>query len=658
MLVEAAQLDWREINPDIFGSMIQAVVDTEMRGDLGMHYTSVPNIMKVLQPLFLMSLEEEFERARGHREERSLLRKLLTRISKIRVFDPACGSGNFLIIAYRELRTLEMRIFQRLDEIGGGQTTWREQSGVKLSSFHGIELADFAAETTKLSLWIAEYQMNQRFRSLFGEAPKSFPLRDGGHIVCGNALQLDWLLVCPRPMKTVQKEKIFDLSRVEKVHATERVIDDEAETFIVGNPPYVGGKKQSASQKSDMAIVFGADSQHRNLDYICAFFKKAAAYLSNNDRAAFVATNSINQGTHVPTLWPRIAEHGVEIYFGYSPFSWSNNAAKNAGVTCTIIGLRHTSRESKKLFGDGRSRIVRNINYYLVDGEDVIVRTSSNPNSVLPKLITGNAAYDGGHLFLTARERDEIIVAEPSAERLILRASGTSEFVDGDNRWCLWIDDADLELAQSVPQIARRISGVLKYRQEGGEVAQDLISRPHQFRYRNRPTDAQILVPQVSSERRHYIPIGLLNRSTIITHLAFAIYEPNMSTFAMLNSRVHNVWVRAICGQLETRIRYSTTLGYNTFPVRPLSAQQVEALEGHAWEILSARESHPGRTIAWLYDPETMPANLLDAHRALDETFERVYIGRPFRNDTELLEHLFEVYVEMTSGAEMEAAHA
>jgi len=658
MLVEAAQLDWREINPDIFGSMIQAVVDTEMRGDLGMHYTSVPNIMKVLQPLFLMSLEEEFERARGHREERSLLRKLLTRISKIRVFDPACGSGNFLIIAYRELRTLEMRIFQRLDEIGGGQTTWREQSGVKLSSFYGIELADFAAETTKLSLWIAEYQMNQRFKSLFGEAPKSFPLRDGGNIVCGNALQVEWLLVCPRATKTIQKEKIFDLARVEKVHATVQVIDDEAETFIVGNPPYVGGKKQSPEQKADMALVFGADNQHRNLDYICAFFKKAAAYLSSNDCAAFVATNSINQGTHVPTLWPRIAEHGVEIFFGYSPFSWSNNAAKNAGVTCTIIGLRHISRDTKKVFGEGRSRIVRNINYYLVDGPDVIVRTASNPISALPKLITGNAAYDGGHLFLTERERGEILAAEPRAERLILRASGTSEFVDGDNRWCLWIDDADLAFAQSVPQIAQHIAGVLKYREEGGEVAQDLIDVPHRFRYTNRPTDAQILVPQVSSERRHYIPIGLLDRSTIITHLAFAIYEPNMSTFAMLNSRMHNVWVRAICGQLETRIRYSTTLGYNTFPLPVLSAQQIEMLEGHAWEILSQREAHPGRNIAWLYDPDTMPANLLDAHRTLDETFERIYVGRPFRNDTERLEHLIELYVEMTAGVEMEAARA
>jgi hypothetical protein len=243
------------------------------------------------------------------------LRRLLTRIAKLRVFDPACGSGNFLIIAYRESRTLEMRIFQRLDEIGGGTTTWREQSGVKLSSFYGIELADFAAETTKLSLWIAEYQMNQRFKNLFGEAPKSFPLREGGHIVCGNALRLDWSTVCPLPRRTVQKEKIFDLARVEKVHATEEITDDEAETYVLGNPPYMGGKKLSDSQEYDMEQIFGSGEQHKNLDYICGFFRKGARFLRQADALAFVATTSINQGTHVPTLWPGILADGIEIFF-------------------------------------------------------------------------------------------------------------------------------------------------------------------------------------------------------------------------------------------------------------------------------------------------------------------------------------------------------
>jgi len=315
ILIEAAQLDWREINPDIFGSMIQAIVHPDMRGDLGMHYTSVPNIMKVLQPLFLMSLEEEFSAAHRHREERSRLTKLLTRISKIRIFDPACGSGNFLIIAYRELRTLEMRIFKRLEELDGGQRAHR-WTGVKLSNFYGIELADFAAETAKLSLWIAEYQMNQRFKDSFGEAPPNFPLTDGGHIVCGNALRLDWKRICPHPTKMVKKQKLFDLATVVPVHATEEIVDEEIETYIVGNPPYVGGKKQNAGQKEDMMLVFGAANQHKNLDYICGFFKKAAAYLEGHDRLAFVTTNSVNQGTHVPTLWPQISQHGVEIFFG------------------------------------------------------------------------------------------------------------------------------------------------------------------------------------------------------------------------------------------------------------------------------------------------------------------------------------------------------
>lgn len=658
MLVEAAQLDWREINPDIFGSMIQAVVDTEMRGDLGMHYTSVPNIMKVLQPLFLMSLEEEFERARGHREERSLLRKLLTRISKIRVFDPACGSGNFLIIAYRELRTLEMRVFQRLDEIGGGQATWREQSGVKLSNLYGIELADFAAETTKLSLWIAEHQMNQRFKNLFGEAPKSFPLKDGGHIVCGNALRLDWRQVCPTPTKVVQKEKVFDLARIEKVHATEEVPDDEAEIYVVGNPPYMGGKKLSESQEYDMEQIFGSDAQHKNLDYICGFFRKGASFLRQADAFAFVATTSINQGTHVPTFWPGVLGDGIEIFFSYEPFHWSNNAAKNAGVTCTILGLRQRKREKKSIFSQGSVRLVRNINPYLVDGPDLIVEPRAQALSSVPRMITGNAAYDGGHFFLTVEEREKLLSEHPQSERFLLKCAGTTEFVDGVTRYCLWIEDADVAEACSIGPIRERIEGVRLYRETGGEVARALIGVCHRFRYTNRPSDVQILVPQVSSERREYIPIGLVDRSTIITHLAFAVYEPDISTFAILNSKLHNAWSAMLCGRMRKDFRYSTTIVYNTFPVPPLSQTQREALDQHGWQILSMREMYPGKSIAWLYDPETMPSNLRDVHYALDESLERIYIGRSFKNDSERREHLLKRYAEMTSGAEREVALA
>lgn len=649
MLVEAAQLDWREINPDIFGSMIQAVVDTEMRGDLGMHYTSVPNIMKVLQPLFLMSLEEEFERARGHREERSLLRKLLRRISKIRVFDPACGSGNFLIIAYRELRTLEMRIFQRLDEIAGGTTTWREQSGVKLSNFYGIELADFAAETAKLSLWIAEYQMNQRFKNLFGEAPKSFPLKDGGHITCGNALRLDWLKVCPPATKSVQKEKVFDLGRIEKVHATEVVGDEEAETYVVGNPPYMGGKKLTDAQEADMEQIFGAAEQHKNLDYICGFFKKGANFLPSATGLAFVATTSINQGTHVPTLWPGILRGGTEISFCYEPFHWTNNAANNAGVTCTILGLKTRNKEKKSIYSLSSIRLVKNINPYLVDGPDLIVEPRSQPISALPRLITGNAAYDGGHFFLSPDERNTLVQSHPNASRFILKCAGTTEFVDGINRYCLWIEDADVKEACNIPALRERLNNVRLYREAGGEVARTLLDVCHRFRYTNRPVDSQILVPQVSSERREYIPMGILDRGTIITHLAFAVYEPDISTFAILNSKLHNTWAAFLCGRMRKDFRYSTTIVYNTFPVPSLSKTQRELLDQHGWQIISTRDNHPGKTISWLYDPDTMPQDLLDAHRALDEALEKIYIGRPFKNNSERMEHLFNRYAEMTA---------
>ena len=659
LLVEAAQLDWREINPDIFGSMIQAVVDTEMRGDLGMHYTSVPNIMKVLQPLFLMSLEEECERARGHREERSLLRKVLTRISKIRVFDPACGSGNFLIIAYRELRTLEMRIFQRLDEIGGGQTTWREQSGVKLSNFYGIELADFAAETAKLSLWIAEYQMNQRFRSLFGEAPKSFPLRDGGHIVCGNALRRDWLQVCPRPMKIVQREKLFDLARVVKVHATDEVLDDEAETFIVGNPPYLGGKFQTESLKEDMRLVFGPADKFGELDYIACWFIKAANYLAVcQSKFAFVTTNSINQGAQVHQLWPLIFNRGLEIAFAYEPFKWSNNAKGNAAVICTIIGVAKTESSDKRIFSDTSIRTVKSINAYLIPGSACIVAQSLRPLSQLPPILTGNSPYDGGNLILSRSDRDALLVRHPEASSLLRRLYGAHDFLNGIERWCLWIADNQLDLAYAIPEVRERINRVAEFRRQGGDVARGLIETPYRFRYTHTAKESLIILPRVSSERRPYIPFGFLDASAIVADSAQAIYDAEPWVFSVISSQLHMAWARTVSGRLKTDIRYSSALCYNTFPLPTLSEAAKNVLDEQCWSVIAAREQNPGKTLAQLYDPDAMPPTLLDSHRTLDETLEKIYIGRPFKNDTERLEHLFDLYAEMTSGTQVEAALA
>ncbi len=660
ILIEAAQLDWSEINPDIFGSMIQAIVHPEMRGDLGMHYTSVPNIMKVLQPLFLISLEEEFAQAEGHREERSRLNKLLTRISKIRVFDPACGSGNFLIIAYRELRTLEMRIFRRLDEIEGGTTTWREQSGVKLSNFHGIELADFAAETAKLSLWIAEYQMNQRFKEQFGEAPPNFPLTDGGHIVCDNALRLDWLEICPPPMKTVQKEKIFDLARVEKVHATETVIDEDAETYIVGNPPYQGRAQQTKKQKADIAYVFSSwTKKYKKLDYVACWLLKAAQYCSTlNGECALVATNSICQGEQVALLWPLIFSTGIEIGFAHQSFKWANNASRNAAVICIIVGLRPSSKKPKLLFDGELARRVKNISPYLIESENIIVRAISNAKSRHPIMRFGNMPADGGNLILSPSESANLLSAYPAAAPLLRRLYGSKEFINGLERWCLWITDDLLGLANSIPPVRDRIEKTRQMRLNSTDSGtRSLADRPYQFREMHVSQEHAIVMPSASSERRKYLPCGLLDARSIVTNLAFSIPDGPPYILAILSTRCHAVWTKAVGGQLKSDYRYSNTLVYNTFPFPSLTERQLGELEACAWQIISSRDANPGKTLAQLYDPDKMPANLLDAHRSLDDALEKIYVGRPFKNDTERLEHLFELYAEMTAGKEREAAN-
>ena len=658
ILIEAARLDWREINPDIFGSMIQAVVDDDMRGDLGMHYTSVPNIMKVLQPLFLMSLEEEFEQARGHREERSMLRNLLTRISKIRVFDPACGSGNFLIIAYRELRTLEMRIFQREDELDGGQIQHRWESGIKLSNFYGIELADFAVETAKLSLWIAEYQMNRRFKELFGEAPPDFPLKDGGHIVHGNALRLDWLEICPPPMKTIQKQKVFDLATVVPVHANEAVIDEEVETIIAGNPPYLGGKKLNEQQSVDVEI--SGMGKMKQVDYVGCWFAKAADYaLQIPARFSFVATSSICQGEQVHLLWGLMQKKGFELYFAYEPFGWSNNAKKNAGVHCTIVGLRKpTNKEIKRLFVEGLERKVRNISPYLIEGPTIFVTPTAKPINGLPVMCMGSNPVDGKRLVLSRHDYEQIVHTEPDAVPFLKRYMGGNDFMSGIYRYCIWIEDKDVARAKRSDFLASRIEQCRDYRLTAGRDARKTADKPHKFCYSTHKDAPAILCPNTSASSRSYIPAGFTDGNVIINKEAFAIYNPDPYVLSLISSTLHRVWLAAAGGKLGAGFRYSVKIVYNNFPVPKLSTTDKEELERLAWDIIAAREAHPGKTIAWLYDSDTMPENLLAAHKALDDTLEKIYIGRPFKNDTERLEHLFKLYAEMTAQKDKEAAHA
>ena len=638
-LLHIGNLDWTKINPDIFGSMIQAVADSDERGALGMHYTSVPNILKVLNPLFLGDLRERLEEGRDNPR---MLLNLRRRIAKIRVFDPACGSGNFLVIAYKEMRAIEAEINKRRSEAN-------RRTEIPLTNFRGIELHDFPAEIARLALIIAEYQCDVLYRGQTEALAEFLPLDAENWITCGNALQLDWLSICPATGTGV-KFHADDLFSSPPNQAQIDFENDGGETYVCGNPPYVGGKKQSPSQKQDMKRIFGREEKHKNLDYICGFILKSCGFLDYATKAALVATNSIAQGTHVPVLWPVIYRLGCQLEFAYETFKWTNNAQRNAGVSCTIIGLTKREVTAKYIYSESSRRQVSNINPYLVEGANIVVNSQSRNTNSLSAMITGNAAYDGGYLFLSVDEARALIRLVPEAAAKLRKVSGTSEFVDGTTRYCLWLADEDLPYAMSVPAIASRIEKVLEYRKGGGEVASTLTKRPHQFRYRNTCHVWQILVPQVSSERREYLPVGLLSSDVIITHLAHAIYAPTLVDFSVLVSKLHLAWVTTICGKLETRIRYSSNLGWNTFPLPALTENNKADLTRCAENILLAREAHFPATIAELYDPENMPDDLRQSHEQNDVVLERIYIGRRFRNDTERLEKLFDLYTKMTGG--------
>lgn len=610
--------DWKGINPDIFGSMIQSVANAELRSELGMHYTSVPNIMKVLGPLFLDELDAEIDKAW---ERERALRQVLDRISKIRVFDPACGSGNFLVVAYRALREREITILTRLAELTGGTQTemW---SVIPVRNFYGIELTDFAVETAKLALFIAEYQANARFKEAFGRKPADLPLRDAANIICDNALRVNWERVCPVP-------------------------EDGGEVFIAGNPPFLGKAQQDADQKADKDIVFSeVTKKYKAFDYVVGWFYRAGQYIAGrNARAALVSTNSIVQGDAVSTIWPLVLETEREIFFAHRTFKWRNNASANAAVMCVIVGIRNRSVAPKTLIDGDLSFTALNINTYLLDGPDLAVTRESASLFGLPDMQFGNMPYDAGNLLMTREGREHLLLDHPEAEVFVRRFVGSQELIKGIDRYCLWIDDDRLEEAMAIPGLARKIEATrlarLDMKDEAGKA---LADRPHQFREHYAPVRHAFLVPGVSSERRPYLPIDRVSADTIASNLNFALYDAPDWCMALIASRLHIVWIGTVCGRLESRFRYSNTLGWNTFPVPKFTDDQLAALTKSAMAILRCRLTHHPKTIADLYDPDKMPDDLRAAHKASDDLLESMYIGRPFRNDTERLEHLFKLY--------------
>lgn len=645
-LMHIGSLDWTRINPDIFGSMIQAVAEDEERGALGMHYTSVPNILKVLNPLFLDDLRARLEEAGNNARTLLNLRK---RMSRIRVFDPACGSGNFLVIAYKEMRAIEAEINKRRGE---GDS----RSEIPLTNFRGIELRDFPAEIARLALIIAEYQCDVHYRGQKLALAEFLPLENENWITCGNALRLDWLSVCP-PTGTGVKLLGEDLFSTPLDQTQIDFENEGGETYVCGNPPYLGSKWQTDSQKSDLNLVFaGRLSGWKSLDYVSAWFLKAAEYGNKTEAAsAFVATNSICQGAHVPLLWPLIAKLDHEIFFAHTSLKWANLATHNAGVTVVIVGISKRGKERKRIFseddqGQVISRDVAEINAYLLPAPEVYVEAVRAPRSGLSGIADGSGPLDGGHLLLTKEERDALLTGYPEAAQFVRLFLGSDEIVNGNQRWCIWIENDKLDEAKKIPPIRKRIDNVSKFRRESGTRAKTAIGRPHRFAWINQPRQQQIAIPKVVSERRPYITAQFLDAQTVISNRACILLDPEIFEFSIISSRLHWVWIGTVCVRLEMRFSYSGTIGWNNFPLPTLTDKNKADLTRCAEDILLAREHHFPATIADLYSPDSMPDDVRAAHEHNDEVLERIYIGRRFRNDTERLEKLFELYTKMTAG--------
>ena len=659
LIIEAGELlNWNEINPDILGSMIQTVASKEQRSVSGMHYTSVENIMKVIKPLFLDDLTASYQNLvdkinenedkditdKTRRENRNTfireLESLLDRISNIKFLDPACGSGNFLIITYKEIRRLEVKILKSLRELRQDRTIdFFETSKISLNQFYGIELDDFAHEVARLSLWIAEYQMNLEAENEINLKSAFLPLRDAGNITQGNALRLDWNEILPHQS------------------------DDEI--YLIGNPPYIGSKLQNKEQKEDLKYTIGEKLKYKKMDYIAGWFFKGVEFINSaNSKLAFVTTNSIFQGEQVGFVWEPLLDK-MTIDFAYTSFKWGNSAANNAGVTVAIVGLaNNTNAKSEKyIFDETLNRVSANhINPYLTSGEDILVKSANAPLNNLPKMVFGSMPRDGGYLIIsTQEERNSIISEYPELSHYIKNYVGSEEFIKDKHRYVFWLNEKTYQEVRDNSIVQKRVEAVKANRlASSASSTQAAAKTPYAFVQKGEYDEAyatfkasgqdeflQLVVPAVSSESREYVPLGFVGEDTIVSNRCYVVYNSPIWLLGLLQSKLHMVWLRSIGGKLKTDYSYSSGVVYNTFPVPELSTRRKNMIEEQVFEILDLREELGG-TLAELYHKETMPESLREAHKKLDEIVERAYKDTPFNSDEERLSHLLKRYKEMT----------
>jgi hypothetical protein len=644
ILLDCCLLDWGKISPAIFGSLFQSVMDEKARRNLGAHYTSEKNILKLIKPLFLDELWKEFESVK---ENKARLQKLHDKISTLRFLDPACGCGNFLIIAYRELRLLEIEIIKKLLKLQGYRDEVIREAKMdadylikcNVDQFYGIEYEEFPSQIARTAMWLMDHQMNMLVTEIFGEYYVRLPLQKAATIVQGNALRIDWQsLIDPLPFEKGEAEY----------------------NFILGNPPFVGKQFQNAEQKADMDLVFAGVSGSGVLDYVTGWYMLAAKYIQGKEtKVAFVSTNSISQGEQVGILWNELFnKYKIKIHFAHRTFKWGNEARGNAAVHVVIIGFANYDVNEKLIYeyediqAEPHEVKAKNINPYLVEGKDNFLPSRKKAICNIPEITYGSMANDGGNLLLTDEEKNEMVAKEPESIKVIRPFLGSKEFINGIKRWCIWLKDLPPNEYSKLKEIISRIQGVKDYRLKSIRLTtRKLADFPMLFGEIRQPQSDYLLIPGVSSENRKYIPVGFLSKNIIASDLARTIPDATLYIFGVVTSQMHMTWVKYVCGRLKSDFRYSASIVYNNFPwpENPMD-KQTKVAEEAAQAVLDARASFPDSSLADLYDPNTMPPVLVKAHQQLDKAVDLCYRPQPFTSETKRIEFLFELYDKYTAG--------
>ena len=627
-LLECSYIDWSKISPAIFGSMFQSVMNPKERRNLGAHYTSETNILKLIKPLFLDDLWKEFESIKDNKNK---LPEFHKKLSTLKFLDPACGCGNFLVITYRELRLLELEILRTLNKTGQGVLDVRDIIWLDVDMMCGIEYEEFPARIAEVAMWLIDHQMNMQISNEFGQYFVRMPLKKSAKIVHGNALQTDW----------------------------ESVVSKNELSFILGNPPFIGKKEQKPEQKADMELIFANAKGTGVLDYVTAWYIKAAQYIQNTKiKVAFVSTNSICQGEQVGLLWSLMFnKYNIKIHFAHRTFSWRNEAKGNAAVHCVIVGFANYETNNKSIFeyedikGEPHEIKVKNINPFLIEGKDITVENRKSPICKVPEMNYGSMPIDEGNLILTDEEKEVAIKNEPQIINTIKKYTGGDEFINNKKRWCLWLQDVEPNILKNSKFIIDRIEKTKKFRLSSNRQATNkLAEKPMLFGEIRQPSSKYIIIPKVSSENRKYIPIGILEPTTITSGSALIIPNANLFMFGTMTSSMHMAWMKSTCGRMKSDFQYSASIVYNNFPFpdNPTD-KQVKAIEATAQKVLDTRLQFPNSSLADLYNPLTMPPSLTKAHNELDKAVDLAYRPQAFTSEANRMVFLFELYEKYTA---------